>query len=135
MPDVTIDWVGIVVAVVAAMVIGGLWYGPLFGASWAAYTGKSRQELRARAPIGYGLALLGAFLSALILTYVTQWAGAGGDYLEGVAIGAVMWLGFVVPRRVTGGALEAQPWGHVMLDAGNALAMFMVVGGIVAAFA
>ena len=31
MPDVTVDWVGVIVATAVAMVIGGLWYGPLFG--------------------------------------------------------------------------------------------------------
>lgn len=75
MPDVTIDWVGVIVAMVAAMMVGGLWYGPLFGKSWMGYIGKTREQLQGQGGIGYLFALLGAFITAIVMTYVTQWAG------------------------------------------------------------
>lgn len=135
MPDVTIDWLGIVVAAVAAMIIGALWYGPIFGASWLAHVGKTREELQGQGGIGYLVALLGAFFTALILTYVTQWAGAGGDFIEGMLTGAVMWVGFTLSTVVTGGVFEGKPWGLIMINSGNALLTFLITGGIVAAFA
>jgi hypothetical protein len=135
MPDVTIDWLGILLAVVAAMVIGGLWYGPLYGKQWMRSIGKTQEELKAQGPgLGYVVALLGALLTAIVSTYVTQWANAEG-FLEGVAIGAVMWLGYTISTVVTGGVFEGRPWGLIMLNSGNALVTFAVVSGIVAAFA
>ena len=133
-PEVTYDWVGIVVATVAAMVIGGIWYGPLFSKAWMGYIGKSREELRAQGGIGYLIAALGAFVSAIVLTAVTQWAQANG-FADGVLVGIVAWAGFTLSTQVTGGVFEARPWGLILINSGNSLLTFMVVGGIVSAFA
>ncbi len=133
MPDVTIDWVGVVISVVAAMVIGGLWYGPLFAKDWMNFIGKSREELRAQGGIGYMFAIVGAFILAIVMSYVTQWAAAEG-FGEGLLVGAVMWAGFVVSTAVTGSVFEARPWGLILINSGNSLLTFMIVGGIVSAF-
>jgi ABC-type transport system involved in cytochrome c biogenesis permease component len=135
MPEVTIDWLGILVATVAAMVIGGLWYGPLFGKQWMGYIGKTPEQLKAQGPgLGYVAALLSSLLTAIVSTYVTQWATADG-FLEGVAVGAIIWLGYTIGGVVVGGVFEGRPWGLIMLNSGNALVTIALVSGIVAAFA
>lgn len=134
MPDVTIDWVGIVVATVTAMVVGGIWYGPLFSKSWMGYIGKTREELQAQGSLGYLVALLGAFVTAIVMTYVTQWALADG-FGEGALVGIVMWAGFTLSTLVTGAVFEGRPWGLIMINSGNSLLTFLLVGGIVSAFA
>lgn len=134
MPEVTVDWVGIVVATVAAMVIGGVWYGPLFAKSWMSYIGKTREELRAQGGLGYLVALLGAFVTSIVMTYVTQWAAVEG-FGEGALVGVVMWAGFTLSTLVTGAVFEGRPWGLIMINSGNSLLTFLVVGGIVSAFA
>lgn len=133
MPDVTIDWVGVIVATVAAMVIGGLWYGPLFQKSWIGYIGKSKEELRAQGGMGYLFAALGAFATSIVMTYVTQWATVEG-FGEGMLVGIVMWAGFVISTLVTGSVFEARPWGLIMINSGNSLLTFMIIGGIVSSF-
>lgn len=135
MPDVTIDWVGVVVATVAAMVIGGVWYGPLFGNRWMALIGKTKQELQAQgnAGIGYGIAIVGAFILSIVMSYVTQWGAATG-FGEGAIVGIVMWAGFLIATQVTGMVFEQRPWELIMLNSGNGLLTFLVVGGIVASF-
>jgi hypothetical protein len=132
-PDVTVDWVGIIVATVVAMVIGGLWYGPLFSKAWMGYIGKTQEELRAQGSLGYGFALVGAFILSIVMTYVTQWATADG-FGEGALVGIVMWAGFVISTQVTGAVFEGRPFGLIYINSGNSLLTFLVVGGIVAAF-
>jgi hypothetical protein len=132
-PDVSIDWVGIIVAVVVAMVVGGLWYGPVFGKNWMGYVGKTREELRAQGGMGYLFAIVGSLVLAFVMTYVTQWADAIG-FGEGLLVGIVMWAGFVLSTLVTGSVFEGRPWGLIMLNSGNSLVTFMLVGGIVSAF-
>ena len=73
MPDVTIDWVGVIVATVAAMALGAGWY-HVFRDSWMGYIGKTEEELKAQGGIGYLLAAVGSFVLAIVMTYVTQWA-------------------------------------------------------------
>ena len=132
MPDVQIDWVGVVVATAAAMVIGGVWY-TVLAEPWMGYIGKTREELRGNGPLGYGFALLGAFVQAIVLTYVTQWANADG-FGKGALVGLVMWAGFLVSTLVTGSIFEGRAPGLIAINGGNALLTFFVVGGIVAAF-
>jgi hypothetical protein len=133
MPDVTVDWVGIIVATVAAMVIGAVWYG-VFGNTWVSLIGKTREELRANGGLGYLIAALGAFVTAIVMTYVTQWAQVDG-FGEGAIVGLVMWAGFTFSTLVTGAVFEGRPWGLIMINSGNSVLTFLVVGGIVAAFA
>ena len=133
MPDVTIDWVGVIIATVAAMVIGGVWYGPLFGKRWAETTGKSLEEMRANGGLGYLVAALGAFVAAVVMSYVTQWANAEG-FGEGALVGIVMWAGFTFSPVVTGPVFEGRPWELIMLNSGNSLTTLIIVGGIVGAY-
>ena len=39
-----LNWLAILVATVAAFVLGGLWYGPLFGKAWMAALGKTEED-------------------------------------------------------------------------------------------
>ncbi|MBX7540078.1 DUF1761 domain-containing protein [Qipengyuania sp. GH29] len=67
-----VNWIAVVVAGVSAFVLGGLWYGPLFGKAWQAETGLTDEQLKSgnRAKI-YGvslvLSLLAAFVFAMFL--------------------------------------------------------------------
>lgn len=38
------SWLAVLAAVVANMVLGFLWYGPLFGKSWRAAVGKTEED-------------------------------------------------------------------------------------------
>ncbi|WP_247711153.1 DUF1761 domain-containing protein [Qipengyuania vesicularis] len=67
-----INWIAIVVAGVSAFVLGGLWYGPLFGKAWQAETGLSDEQLKSGNPakiygISLVLSLLAAFVFAMFL--------------------------------------------------------------------
>lgn len=133
MPDVTIDWVGVIIATVAAMVLGAIWYGPLFGQRWVALMGKSREELQANMGIGYGLAVVGSFILSIVMTYVTQWGLAEG-FGEGIIVGIVMWAGFIISTQVVGMVFEQRSWEFIMLVSGNSLLTFIIVAGIVSQF-
>jgi len=133
MPDVTIDWVGVIIATVAAMVLGAVWYGPLFGQRWFALVGKTREELKSQGGIGYLLAAVGSFVLAIVMTYVTQWGAAEG-FGEGIIVGIVMWAGFVLSTQVVGAVFEGRPWELIMLNSGSSLLTFAIVAGIVSQY-
>lgn len=67
-----VNWLAIVVAAISAFVVGGLWYGPLFGKAWQAETGLTDEELKSGSPaviygVSFVLSLLAAFVFALFL--------------------------------------------------------------------
>jgi len=132
MPDITIDWVAILIAVVVSMALGGIWYAPfLFGKTWMSLIGKTQEDLKSGAAFGYLIAVLGAFLVALIMTYVVQWADAT-TFAEGMATGAVIWLGFTATSILLNGVFEQRPWGLIMINSGQFLLQYMLTGGIIA---
>src|SRR5216117_550063 len=45
------NWVAIIVATVAAMVIGFLWYGPVFGKSWMTLSGRGMGQGTSAGPL------------------------------------------------------------------------------------
>jgi len=69
---VNVNLVHVVIAAIASMVVGALWYSPaLFGKPWSAFMGYSPKSLKdAQAKMGplYGL----SFVAALLMAYVHQ---------------------------------------------------------------
>jgi hypothetical protein len=96
-----INYLAIFVAAFIPMVLGAIWYGPLFGQKWMELEGKTEEELRAsfNPAKSYGVTFLMAILMAFVLAHVlgtwTDAYGVGGA-LSGIQGGFWMWLGFVV---------------------------------------
>ncbi len=63
-----INWLSVMIAAISTFLIGGIWYGPLFGKAWMEAFGYSEDDLKKRSiPKTFGLSLLLAFIAALIL--------------------------------------------------------------------
>ena len=63
-----INWLSVIVAAVSSFIVGGIWYGPLFGKAWMNEFGFTKEDLKKRSiPKTFGLSLLLAFIAALIL--------------------------------------------------------------------
>ena len=90
-----INWFAALGAALLNMVIGFLWYGPIFGKAWLAASGKKMEDInKSEANKAYmisgALALITSFALAFLiinLGIVVWWKGA--------ALGALIWLGFV----------------------------------------
>ena len=63
MPE--IDWIAVVAATVVGFVLGGLWYGPLFGKAWLAEMGGEVKQ-RMGKPVLFGVTILLTFIAALV---------------------------------------------------------------------
>lgn len=81
---VSINWLGVVLAVVASFAIGFLWYGPLFGKTWMAATGITAESAQS-ASMGkiFGTATILQFIAAVVLSMFI-----GPDPTVGFAVGA-----------------------------------------------
>ena len=110
MVEVPINFIAVAGAAVASMVIGYLWYGPLFGKKWIALSGFTQEQMNAAKQKGmtkqYALMFVGSLVMAYVLAHALVFASA---YLKvnGVSAGLMAgfwnWLGFVAP--VTLGAV------------------------------
>ena len=60
-----VNWIAVIAAAVSAFVLGGLWYGPLFGKKWMALVGLSEEQARSGSPAGMSLSsTLGSMLAS-----------------------------------------------------------------------
>ena len=113
-----IHWLAVVVAGLSGMVIGGLWYGPLFLKPWLRAEGKTKEEMGGGHPaMVFGLATLLNLFSAFILDHTVATYG-DPDMSLTVMITAGVALGFVIPA-----------YGVNYLFAGRKLALFWIDAG------
>ncbi len=99
-------------AVAASFVFGFLWYGPLFGKTWAQLMGIKMGEYKPK-PWALPLTLLGTVLTTFVLAYILY------IYRPYCTYGAAffIWLGFYLPRLFGSVTWEGKPWKLFALNA------------------
>lgn len=135
---VPINYLAIIICGVAAMVIGFMWYGPLFGKEWMKLVGMTQKKMAdAKDEMGmtYGL----SFVSALIMAYALAhfiWFTAPGAVtpLIGIKTAIWAWVGFVATYGLTRHlySVDKKPWTLYLIDTGYYLATLLVMGIILA---
>ncbi|TXH00849.1 MAG: DUF1761 domain-containing protein [Candidatus Moraniibacteriota bacterium] len=127
----------ILVCAVASMVIGFVWYGPLFGRKWMEINELSADDLAKREAMQksagplYGVQFLLSLLQIYILSNLFQWTGAGD---KAVWTSFFLWLGFVMPTVAGLAMWNAKPakvrWAMFLISSGYQLILFLVYGTI-----
>ena len=136
MQDVDVNWLAVLVAGVAAMLIGALWFSPwLFARPWMRAIGKTQEEIAASgsAKVGYAVAAVSSLVVAFVLSWIVDWADAD-TVVEGAATALLVWIGFVATTLAVNTAFGGRGWTLYLIDAGHFLAVFVVVGAIVGAW-
>ena len=88
-----VNWLAILVSIVANMIIGAVWYSVL-AEPWMAGVGLTRQQIDENQGVGaYGIATLNSFFMAFGLANVLAWAGAA-TLVEGLLVSLFVWVGF-----------------------------------------
>lgn len=131
---VTISFLAVLGSMILSVVLGFMWYGPLFGKQWMALSGiampaeKPAFSTMVRPMI---ISIIGAFLMAVCLTYSIAYGGAFmGRTGIGMGIQAAFWnwLGFMVPTQLSLVAWEGKPWKLFAIHAGYWLVLLMLMG-------
>lgn len=87
------NWLAIVLAAVSNFLVGGIWYGPLFGRAWMAECGFNEEDLKKRNLVTtFGGALTLALVSSVILEALIPLTAT---VFDGLVIGATIGIGFV----------------------------------------
>jgi hypothetical protein len=141
-PNLHLNPMAIVAALIASFVIGSIWYGPLFGRAWAKAMGFPADRKPSGGELGRGIALnlVGTFLMAFVLAHdVAVWRasswGLGPDSppaVYGFFGGFFIWLGYIVPMLLNGVAFEKKSWTVFGIGAGYQFLSFQAMGMILA---
>ena len=111
-PVIHLNWFAIAAAVLANIIIGFLWYGPILGKAWMREMGVSPDHKPDPAVMKRSMIIMivSAFLTATVLAHtVAVWRpstwNAGTDAanaLYGFASAFFTWIGFFVPVLLAG---------------------------------
>jgi len=125
--DVSINYWAVLVAAVVNMVVGFLWYGPIFGKMWIAMMGwsstdvaRGEEKMKKEMNKSYALAFLSSLVMAYVLAYFVFIYGAVsvGGALE---LAFWIWLGFMATISLSGYIWEGKPFKLFVLNAGEQL--------------
>ena len=88
------NWLAIIIAAIANMVIGTLWYGTrAFGKSWMSLSGHTMGEGMQTGPL-YAMTAVAAVVQAITMSWFVSQTGAASG-AAGAIIGLYVGLGFV----------------------------------------
>jgi len=87
------NWWAILAATVLAFVLGGLWYGPVFGSAWMVAIGKTAEDLEP-SPTPFVVSFFAALVTAVTLAWLIQ-ALQIATWQGGALLGLAMGIGFI----------------------------------------
>jgi hypothetical protein len=134
---VPINHLAVLVGALSTLVVGTIWYGPLFGKQWIALMGWTPEQMAAAKQKGMGKTYLLQFLGSLLMVYTfahvhvfaaayTKTSGA----MSGLTCAFWLWLGFIVPVALGSVLWDGKPWKLFWLNVGHYLASLAVIGVI-----
>ena len=130
----SVNFLAVVVSLVAYTVLGMLWYGPLLGKRWMKLSGMdqvdmSSPEAKKSQMAGYISSLISSFIAMLTLAVVLKALGVTGA-LNGLLGGAGLGFGLVAMTLVGEAAWHDYPWGLVAINAGYRV-LGLAIGGLI----
>ena len=135
---VQVNFWAILASAIVSMVIGSIWYGPLFGKMFREAMGMNQWSPEKQAAMkktmgmSYALQFIASlvmfFILSMFITKLGQWSMVGG-----LVVAFWSWLGFVVPIK-----LADALWGGKMvmfwLSISNMLLTLLAAGAIIGAW-
>ncbi len=121
-----VNWLGVIAASVSAFVLGGIWYGPLFGKKWMALVGLTEEEAaKGNMALIFGGAFALSFIAAFVFAMFlgpepgVQFATSAGFAAGLFWVAATFGINYLFARKTF--AL----W---LIDGGYATLMFTLFG-------
>ena len=136
---VQVNYLAILACGVASIVLGSIWYGPLFGKMWIKEMGWDKVDSSKQAEMkkgmykSYSLSFIGSLIMAYVLSHALVFASA---YLqtEGISAGLTAgfwnWLGFIAPVTMGNVLWGNQSWKLWMVGNGYCLIQLLIFGMI-----
>jgi hypothetical protein len=133
-----INLLHVLVAALATMVVGFIWYSPfLFARPWMIAMGydpedKAKvQEMRKGAGKLYSMALIASLVAAFVLAKIINITTVN-TALYGMKVGLAVWLGFVATVQLTDMLFGRKPVKLFLINTGYQLVCYLAMGAILA---
>lgn len=134
--NIDVNYVAVLLAGVAATVVGFLWYSPLLlGKPWMKQMGYSSADLKSEQK-KMGKYYVVSFVLSLLMAYVLYHVMVMGmnffqypKMMSGLSSAFWMWLGFVMPVQATTTIFSTEKkWGLFAINTGYQLVSLLAMG-------
>jgi hypothetical protein len=126
-----VNWLAVIVAAVAGIIVGFIWYAPpVFGRRWARASGVELPQPGEVQPMTYVGAVVTAAVTAYVLAVLIGGLGAA-SLVDGVIVAVVAWLGFVATWLASGVFFERRSTEWWAINAGQAIVSLAIMGAII----
>lgn len=130
----TVNYLAVVVAAIAYMILGAIWYSPvLFGKAWMTGIGKTKEQLAGGSAMKYLYGLVFSFIAAYGIARLMLWTGRD-TIADGIVIGLLAGICFVMTTMGVNDTFEGRPSGLTLINTLYHIAGFVVIGIIVGAW-
>ena len=135
MEATAINYLAVLVAGVAYMILGALWYSPvLFGSAWMKGIGKTKEQVAQDATyFNYIIALVGSFIASYGIARIMLWTGRG-SISDGIMIGLLAGICFVMTTMGINDSFEKRPCGLTIINILYHIVGFIIAGIIIGAW-
>ncbi|MDD9890984.1 MAG: DUF1761 domain-containing protein [Gammaproteobacteria bacterium] len=127
-----INWISVSVAALSSFMVGGIWYGPIFGHAWMEAFNLTEEDLAKRnMPMVFGVSLLLALIAAINLE---MFIGAEATLAFGSFAGFAAGLGWVAAFLGIIYLFENQSMKAYLINAGYCVVALTLMGAILGAW-
>ena len=145
MEEMSINWLALVCAAILPLIIGFIWYGPLFGKAWMNETGMTEAKAKQMNPAKtYGLAVIFSFLVVFFIVPQVFLGGMPPDELHGAEQfitfkhgalhGAIIGLFIVLPVFAINALFEQKSAKYIIINAGYWVLTMSLMAGLINAW-
>jgi hypothetical protein len=135
---VEVSWIGIVLAVVAAMVVGFIWYSPgVFGNTWQRLAGLDSDKAKKGMVGPMAATVIGAVLTAYILAHTAYLSHAffkNSFFMDSVNTAFWLAIGISATTLLIHNSFEHKPWKLTAISIGNRIVSLIVMGAVIGLF-
>src|SRR3989344_1409167 len=110
---ITINYWAVLACGIVSMIIGSLWYGPIFGKTWVKLMNFSEESMRAARARGMAKLYILAFIGSLVEAAVLAWPIAlfkTSTVFGAFSVAFYLWLGFLVPVLLCSAIWAKKSW-------------------------
>ncbi len=129
-----LNYIAIIVSVIAGQVFGALWFSPLlFANAWMDAIGTTKEEIQARPgpmAVPFAISIGAAIVVAFVIAHLLQQLDDPGIE-DGLLIVGILGLGVFAAMDATHKAFTGNNLKHFLIDNGHTVITFLILGAII----
>ncbi|MEM7001450.1 MAG: DUF1761 domain-containing protein [Pseudomonadota bacterium] len=127
-----INWWAVLAATALAFLLGGIWYGPIFGQAWLDALGKTEADIQPSAS-PFVISFFTAGVTAVVLAWLIVRLGITG-WVGGAWLGCITGIGFIATAMASDSAFCRWSLKLFLIQSGYRVLYSILMGALLGAW-